>query len=76
MAQQPSREFASTDPTTRTQVAGFQESGFSRRISSATFGLPPRDREFHRQNKRKPARCQRMTVSGLTITKVLFFAAH
>jgi len=21
------------------------------RISSATFGLPPRDRDFHRQNK-------------------------
>jgi hypothetical protein len=38
----------------------------SRRISSATFGLPPRGRDFHRQNKRKPARCQRMTVSGLT----------
>jgi hypothetical protein len=25
------------------------------RISSGTFGLPPRDRAFHRQNKRKPA---------------------
>ena len=26
-------------------------------ISSGTFGLPLRDRDFHRQNKRKPARC-------------------
>jgi len=34
-----------------------------------TFGLPTRHRDFHRQNKRNPARCQRMTVSGLTITK-------
>ena len=38
-------------------------------ISSATFGLPPRDRDFHRHNKRKPARCQRITVSGSMITK-------
>src|SRR5271169_2840876 len=33
MAQQPSREFASTDPPTRTQDARFQESGFSPEIS-------------------------------------------
>jgi hypothetical protein len=39
------------------------------RISSATFGLPLRDRDFHLQNKRKPARCQQITVSGFTITK-------
>ena len=32
------------------------------RISSATFGLPPRHRDFHRQNKRNPARCQRIAV--------------
>jgi hypothetical protein len=25
------------------------------RFSSGTFGLPPRDREFHRQNSEKPA---------------------
>src|SRR6202043_638233 len=37
-------------------------SRISRRISSGTIGLPPRVRDFHRQNKRKPARCQRMTV--------------
>jgi hypothetical protein len=46
-----------------------REQQISRRISSDTLGLPPRDRDFHRQNKRKPARCQRMTVSGFTITK-------
>jgi len=34
-----------------------------------TFGLPPQHRDFHRQNKRKPARCQRITVSGSTISK-------
>jgi hypothetical protein len=34
-----------------------KESGVER-ISSATFGLPPRARDFHRQNKRNPARCQ------------------
>jgi hypothetical protein len=57
-------------------ILGAPHSGFARlmlrircRISSATFGLPLRGRDFHRQNKRKPARCQRMTVSGLTIAK-------
>ena len=39
------------------------------RISSATFGLPSRHRDFHRQNERKPARGQRITVSGSMITK-------
>src|ERR1700730_10236468 len=33
MAQQPSREFASTNPPTRTQDAGSQESAFSPEIS-------------------------------------------
>src|SRR5580704_17574075 len=33
MAQQSSREFASTDPTTRIQDAGFQVSGVSPKIS-------------------------------------------
>lgn len=51
-------------------VPGFGEAQqINCRISSATLGLPPRDREFHRQNKRNPARCQRITVSGCTITK-------
>jgi hypothetical protein len=31
----------------------------------AAPGLPPRHRDFHRQNERKPARCHRITVSGL-----------
>jgi hypothetical protein len=35
------------------------------------FGRPPGDFDFHRQYKRKPARCQRITVSGLTIAKAL-----
>jgi hypothetical protein len=39
--------------------------------SDGTFGLPPRDLDFHRQYKRKPARCQRITVSGLTIATAL-----
>ena len=41
------------------------------RISSGTFDLLLRDRDFHFQNKRKSARCQRITVSGLTITRCL-----
>src|SRR3954452_2278006 len=34
----------------------------SRRISSVTFGLPTRGRDFQRQKERKPARCQRIRV--------------
>ena len=41
------------------------------RISSETFGLPLRHLDFHRQNKRNPARCQRMTVAGSTIARAL-----
>src|SRR5580704_193061 len=39
-------------------------SRISRRIliSSGTLGLPLRDCDFQRQNKRKPARCERTTV--------------
>jgi len=33
-------------------------------------GLPP-GRDFHRQNRRNPLRCQRISVSGLTTTKAL-----
>src|SRR3954466_4312621 len=39
----------------------------SRRTSRGTFGLPARLRDFHRHKMRKPARCQRITVSGSTI---------
>ena len=72
MAQQPSREFTSTDPTTRTQDAGFQESGFSPKIS-----LNPRSRLQHFQRptpshlrkKRTepsgPRRCRRGATSSL-----------
>jgi hypothetical protein len=49
----------------RARAAVFGE----RPISSGTLGLPTRDRDFYLQNKRNPARCQRMTVPGLAITK-------
>jgi hypothetical protein len=42
-------------------------SRINRRISSSTFGLPPRRLDFQRQNDRNPARCQRITVSGRTM---------
>ena len=35
-----------------------------RRISGVMLGLPARRRDFQRQKQRKPARCQRRTVSG------------
>ena len=35
---------------------------------SGTRGRP-RDRDFHFQNRRKPLRCQRINVSGLTIVR-------
>ena len=41
----------------------------SLRISNGTVGLPPRAFDFHRQYKRKPARCHLTTVSGLTIAQ-------
>jgi hypothetical protein len=44
-------------------------SRISRITSIGTFGRPLRDLDFHRQYNRKPARCQRITVSGLTIAK-------
>ncbi len=36
------------------------------RISSGIFDRPPRGLDLKRQQARKPARCQRITVSGLT----------
>ena len=42
-------------------------SRISLRISGGTVGRPPRGRDFQRQYNRKPARCQRTRVSGLTI---------
>jgi len=56
-------------------IFGAPQRGFSNarrrisaRVSALTFGLPPDGRDFHFQNRRKPARCQRTTVSGFTIT--------
>ena len=37
------------------------------RISVGTAGRPKRRLDFQRQNNRKPARCQRTTVSGRTM---------
>src|SRR5262249_26107457 len=34
------------------------------RSSASIFGWPPRERDFQRQYRRKPARCQRTRVSG------------
>ena len=42
-------------------------SPISLRISCGTVGRPPRCLDFQRQYALKPARCQRMMVSGLTI---------
>jgi hypothetical protein len=37
------------------------------RSSNSICGRPPRERDFHRQWRRKPARCHRTSVSGWTI---------
>src|SRR6266567_4652001 len=43
----------------------------SARRSASTCGRPPRERDFHRQYLRKPARCQRTRVSGRMIVMAL-----
>src|SRR5262245_11296573 len=43
----------------------------SARSSASIFGRPPRERDFHRQYRRKPARCHRTRVSGRMIVMVL-----
>ncbi len=43
-----------------------------RRISNDMVGRPGRHLDFQRQYNRNPARCQRMTVSGLTIARALY----
>src|SRR5258705_8800830 len=43
----------------------------SARRSASTCGRPPRERDFHRQYRRKPARCQRTRVSGRMIVMAL-----
>jgi hypothetical protein len=39
--------------------------------SAAIFGRPPREQDFQRQYRRKPARCQRTRVSGRMIVMAL-----
>src|SRR6185503_8588004 len=46
-------------------------SRISRRISNGAIGRPQRCRDFQRQYDLKPARCQRITVSGFTIVSAL-----
>ena len=43
----------------------------SARTSEGTVGRPVRRRLFHVQSRRKPRRCQAMTVSGLTMTSAV-----
>src|SRR6266702_8896062 len=59
-------------------MRGAPHNGFSaliRRInarrSAAIFGRPPREPDFQRQYRRKPARCQRTRVSGRMIVTAL-----
>src|SRR5438270_9913865 len=40
-------------------------------ISAGTVGRPTRRRDFQRQYRRKPLRCQRTSVSGLKTTAAL-----
>jgi hypothetical protein len=51
-------------------------SRISRRISGDTGGRPPRRRDFQRQYNLKPARCQRITVSGRTIASVSYISGN
>jgi hypothetical protein len=47
-------------------------SRISRRISNGTAGRPQRCLDFQRQYDLKPARCQRITVSGRTIASASY----
>ena len=51
-------------------------SWISRRISNDTAGRPQRRRDFQRQYSRKPARCQRITVSGRTIASASYILGN
>ena len=48
----------------------------SARRSTAICGRPPRERDFQRQYRRKPARCHRTRVSGRTIVMALRIAGN
>jgi hypothetical protein len=43
----------------------------SARRPASICGRPPRERDFQRQYRRKPARCYRTRVSGRTIVMAL-----
>ena len=66
---EPRRLLQCMSQVTRAGVSGSQSSFFgSARVPLlAIRGRPPRERAFHRQQAAKPFRCQRTTVSGLTI---------
>jgi hypothetical protein len=51
-------------------------SRISRRISNGTAGRPQRCLDFQRQYDLKPARCQRITVSGRTIASASYILGH
>src|ERR1700746_860064 len=51
-------------------------SRISRRISNDTVGRPQRRRDFQRQYSLKPARCQRITVSGRTIASASYILGN
>ena len=65
-------EFAA-DPWSAPERVG--DADVSDRIDCLTpagaFGRPPPGCDFHRRYKRKPARCQRITVSGLSTARAL-----
>src|SRR5215469_18560345 len=73
------------DINERGQIAGAPQVGFSaamRKINSrSSFGVGlrpngPRPREISLQYMRKPARCQRTTVSGVTMMSDCFHCDH
>src|SRR6478672_8175026 len=51
-------------------------SRISRRISNGTVGRPQRRLDFQRQYDLKPARCQRITVSGRTIASASYILGN
>jgi hypothetical protein len=51
-------------------------SRISRRISKDTGGRPQRRRDFHRQYDLKPAQCQRITLSGRTISSASYILGN
>src|SRR4051812_49999804 len=51
-------------------------SRISRRMSNDTVGRPQRRRDFQRQYDLKPARCQRITVSGRTIASASYILGN